>query len=138
MSQQNVDLVRELVDALNRRDLDAALARVAPTAEYDLSRTESPMRGVYRGPDEIRRVAEEFYGPWDSVHYDAHELIEIGDHVLMPYTSHFKGRQGIELTAEATWLFTIRDGSFTRLALYQDHDEAIGAAGANRGATESS
>jgi ketosteroid isomerase-like protein len=128
VASRNLALVREIVDALNRRDLDAALSRAAPDVVYDLSRTESPMRGVYRGLDEVRQVAEEFYGPWTSVNYEARELIEVGDHVVMPYTSRFVGRQGIELTAEATWVFTLRDGSFTRLALYQDRDDAMDAA----------
>jgi ketosteroid isomerase-like protein len=135
VARQNVALVREIVDALNRRDLDAALSWAAPEVEYDLSRTESPLRGVYRGVDRVRQVAEEFYAPWDSVHYEAQELIEAGDQVVMPYTSRFVGRQGIELTAEATWVFTIDEGCFTRLVLYQDQAEAMRAAGAERGAT---
>jgi ketosteroid isomerase-like protein len=130
VTEQNLALVREIVDALNRRDIDAALSRAAPEVEYDLSRTESPMRGVYRGIDQVRQVAEEFYAPWETVHYEAHELIEAGDHVVMPYTSRFVGRQGIEVTAEATWVFTLREGAFTRLVLYQDRDEAMRAAAA--------
>jgi ketosteroid isomerase-like protein len=130
VSKQNVALVREIVEAVNRRDLDAALSRAAPEVEYDLSRTESPLRGIYRGLDQVRQVAEEFYAPWSSVHYEVHELVDVGEHVVMRYTSHFKGRQGIELTAEATWVFTISDGLFTRLVLYQDHDEAMRVVGA--------
>lgn len=131
MSEQNAALVREIVDALNRRDIDAALSHAAADVEYDLSRTESPMRGVYRGIDQVRKVAEEFYSPWETVHYDAHELIEVGDHVVMPYTSHFVGRHGIALDAEATWVFTLEDGAFTRLVLYQDRDEAMRAGGSS-------
>ena len=128
MSKENVALVREIVDALNRQDLDAAMGLAAPDAVYDLSRTESPMRGVYRGLDEVRRVAEEFYEPWSSMNYEARELIEVGDHVVMPYTSRFVGRHGVELTADATWVFTLRGGAFTRLALYQTLDDAMEAA----------
>jgi ketosteroid isomerase-like protein len=132
VSKRNVALVQEMVEALNRRDLDAALSWAAPEVEYDLSRTDSPLRGVYRGLDQVRGVAEEFYGPWSSVQYEAHQLVDTGDQVVMPYTSHFEGRQGIKLTAEATWVFTIRDGLLTRLVLYQDHDEALREAGAAR------
>jgi ketosteroid isomerase-like protein len=129
--EENVALVREIVDALNRRDIDAALSHAAADVEYDLSRTESPMRGVYRGIDQVRKVAEEFYAPWETVHYEAQELIEVGDQVVMPYTSHFVGRQGIALDAKAIWVFALEDGEFTRLILYQDRDEAMRAAGSS-------
>jgi ketosteroid isomerase-like protein len=63
VSEQNLELVRAAVDALNRGDWDAALNDAAPEFEYDLSRTDSPLRGVY-GLDDMRRVVEEFLGPW--------------------------------------------------------------------------
>jgi limonene-1,2-epoxide hydrolase len=35
MSPENVEVAREAVDAFNRRDLDAFVARVRPDAEWD-------------------------------------------------------------------------------------------------------
>ncbi len=122
-----IELVRAAVDAINRGDWEEALVAASPDFTYDLSRTDSPLRGVYRGVDEVRRVATEFWGQWDSVRYEAHELIESGEHVVMPYTSHFRGRDGIELETEATWVWTVRDGALVRLELYQDRDEALAA-----------
>ena len=123
-----IGLVRAAVDAINRGDWEAALAAAAPDLTYDLSRTDSPLRGVYRGIDEVRRVAADFWGQWDSVRYEAHEMIESGEHVVMPYTSYFRGRDGIELATDATWVWTVRDGSLVRLELYQDLEEALAAA----------
>jgi ketosteroid isomerase-like protein len=132
VSEERIALVRAAVDSLNRGDWDGALQNAAPDVEYDLSRTMSPLRGVYRGIDEVRRVAAEFYGPWEGVRYEAHELIAAGEHVVMPYTSYFRGPQGIEVEAHATWVWTIRDGVLARLCLYQRRDEALEAAGAGR------
>lgn len=122
-----IELVRAAVDAINRGDWEEALVAASPDFTYDLSRTESPLRGVYRGIDEVRRVAADFWGQWGSVRYEAHELIELGEHVVMPYTSHFRGRDGIELETVATWVWTVRDGALVRLELYQDRDEALAA-----------
>ena len=127
--EENIAIVRSAIDALNAGDIEATLRVAAPDCEYDLSRTESPLRGVYRGYDEVRRVTQEFHEPWESVAYEVHELIDAGDAVVTPYTSRFRGRDGIELVAHATWVWTIRDGAVTRLRLYQDRAEALAEAG---------
>jgi ketosteroid isomerase-like protein len=125
-------IVRATLDALNRGDWDAALERAAPEFEYDLTRTDSPLRGVY-GLGEMHGVIEDFLGSWESARYEPHELIDAGDHVVVPFSSHFRGRQGIEMTMEAVWVFTIRDGALLRLALFQDRAEALEAAGVSGG-----
>jgi ketosteroid isomerase-like protein len=124
-------LVREVIDALNRRDWDAALAHLAPEFEYDLTRTESPLRGVY-ARDEMRAVAEEFLGVWDSARYEPREFVEGRQGLVVPFTTHFRGRDGIEMQGDAVWVWTIRDGAVVRLALFQDRAEALKAAGAPR------
>ena len=128
MTPDRLGLVRAALDAINRGDWDAALAAAGPDFEYDLTRTDSPLRGVYRR-DQMRRVLEDFLGSWESVRYEPDELIESGDRVVMPFTTHFSGRQGIEMRTHATWVFTVRDGVLTRLELFQDRDEALAAAG---------
>jgi ketosteroid isomerase-like protein len=115
------------MQALNRGDFDAVLEAATADFEYDLSRTDSPLRGVYRGRDEALRVGREFMEPWESVHYEVHELIDAGDHVVTPYTSHFRGRDGIEVVAHATWVWTFRAGRATRVCLYQHLEDALRA-----------
>lgn len=121
-------LVRAVVEALNRRHWDAALAHLAPEFEYDLTRTESPLRGVY-ARHEMRAVAEEFLGTWESARYEPKELIEGREGIVVPFTTHFRGRDGIEMRNDAVWVWTIRDGAVLRLALFQDRAEALEAAG---------
>jgi ketosteroid isomerase-like protein len=122
-------LVRTVVDALNRRDWDAALERLAPDFEYDLTRTDSPLRGVY-GRDRMREVAEDFLGVWESAHYEPREFIEGAGGLVVPFTTHFRGRDGIEMRDDAVWVWTVRDGAVVRLALFQHREEALEAAGA--------
>lgn len=124
----NIALVRAAVDALNRGEWGASIVKAAPEFEYDLSRTDSPLRGVH-GLAQMPRVLDEFLGSWESVRYEPEELIEAGDNVVMPFTTHFRGRDGIEMHTRATWVWTIRDGALVRLTLYQDRQEALAAAG---------
>ena len=49
MSQENVEIVRRLIDAQNRDDLAESLRLYSPEAEIDWSRSKGPLRGVYRG-----------------------------------------------------------------------------------------
>jgi ketosteroid isomerase-like protein len=129
MSQGNVDLVRTGYDALNRGDWDAALQHLAPGFELDFSRALGPGRGVYEGRDQLRRFLAELVDGWESVRFEPHEFIEAGDLVLVPMTQHVKGRDGIEVSASPTMVWTIRDGAVERAVMYQEREDALEAVG---------
>lgn len=128
MSQQNVEIVKAWLEALKRGDWDAVIEIAAPDAELDMSRAVGPDVGVF-GPDQFRRFAAEFAGAWESVRYEADEFIEAGDLVVVPLTTHMRGRDGIEVSARATWVHTIRDGAIQRTVMYQEREEALEAVG---------
>ena len=77
----------------------------------------------------MRRALSEFYEGWQSVRIDEPEFIEAGEHVVVPWTAHFVGRDGIEVQARSTWLIRFRDGKQTSLTLYQTKQDALVAAG---------
>jgi ketosteroid isomerase-like protein len=60
MSKENVELVRRLTDAFNRRDLDGMLKLWTPDAVLDWSNARSFDAGVYRGHGEIQALMEGF------------------------------------------------------------------------------
>ena len=128
MSQENVELIRTAIDAINRNDRDALVELAAPSFEYDVSRAVGPWRGVYT-LDEVPRLWEEFTGAWESFRYEADEFIASGKHVVTPFTNQMRGRDGIEVQARAVFLWTIHDGAIARLCLYQDQREALEASG---------
>ena len=66
MSQENVEIVKAAIDAVNREDWDAVFQDAAPGFELDFSRALGLMAGVF-GLDQIRRVLAEFAGHWESV-----------------------------------------------------------------------
>ena len=128
MSEENVQLIRAAIDAINADDIDALLAMAAPGFEYDVSRATGPWRGVYSA-DELPRVWEEFLGVWESSRYEANEFIETDEHVVTPFTNHLRGRDGIEVRARAAFVWTIREGAIAHLCFYQERREALEAAG---------
>ena len=130
MTSINVETYRAGHQAFNRRDWDAMVKDAAPDADFDWSRALGPYRGVYR-LDEMQRFIEDFAGTFESVRFEAEEFIDAGDHVLVPQTVHFRGRDGIEVTARGSQLWTIRDAAVVGVCLYQEHqrEEALEAAG---------
>jgi ketosteroid isomerase-like protein len=128
MSQENVEIVRAAIDAANREDWDGAFKDVAPGFEVDLSRAVGPWRGVV-GIGQLRRILEEFQDYWDSVRIEPHEFIEADDLVVVPWTMHTKGREGIETVARVAMVWTLGNGAISRVSMYQSRQEALEAAG---------
>ena len=128
MSQENVEIVRTAIGAFNEGEFDRVLAGFAPEVEVDLSRAIGPIRGVYT-LDQTRRVIDELAGTWHSYRIEPVEFIEADEHVVVPWTYHVVGRDGIEVQARSTWAFTIRSGAITRVCMYQERQEALDAAG---------
>jgi ketosteroid isomerase-like protein len=128
MSQENVEVVRRSLEAFNRGDFEAVFKDAAPDFEYDLSRAVGPWRGVY-GRDGALSMIREIVESWEWVRVEPHELIEVGEHVVVPWTLRGEGRDGIEVEARFTWVCTIRDGLIMRICLYQEREEALEAAG---------
>src|SRR3954453_17950060 len=128
MSRENVEIVRAVIDALNRGDVDAVLKDAAPDLELDFSRAVGPAHGVF-GPDELPDLLREFDEPWQSVRREAEEFIEAGEQIVTPLTSHHLGRDGLELQARVAMVWTISDGAIARVCFYQEREEALEAAG---------
>jgi ketosteroid isomerase-like protein len=127
VSQENVELVRRRIASANAGDWESFFRDLAPNSEYDLSRGRAG-EGVYRGEEAKRRLID-FVESWQSFRTEPHEFIEVGEHVIVPTTEHYVGRDGIEVQARNTWTFTIRDGMIVRTCLYQDKQEALKAVG---------
>ncbi len=128
MSKENVGIVRGARDAFNRADFDAVSTYVTSDFEVDMTRAVGLDAGIY-DIDQWRRLAENFGKAWESVRYEFDEVIDAGDRVVTPFTNTLVGRDGVEVKARGTWVWTIRQGAVSRLCLYQGRREALEAAG---------
>jgi ketosteroid isomerase-like protein len=128
MSQENVEIVQAVIDAVNRSDWDAFYKDMAPGFELDMSRAVGPVSGVL-SLDQVRRALEDFAGYWESLRIEPHEFIEAGDLVVVPWTLHVRGRGGIEAASRVAIVWTIRDGAIERSTMYQERQDALEAAG---------
>ena len=130
MSQENVEVVRRHIETWNRRDLTAWLALYSPDAEIDWSRARGPLKGLYRGRGEIETLWNEFFFTFEEAQIETPQgFTDAGSEVVVSNTTHFRGREGIEVSARSTWVFTLENGEITRLRLFQERAEALEAVG---------
>jgi ketosteroid isomerase-like protein len=128
MSEENVETVRRHNAAWNRRDLATWLTSFRSGVEIDSSRSRGPLKGVYRGR-ELEVFWEAFWSTFEYVQVEYHGFTEVGSEVVVPNSAHMRGRQGIEVVATSTFVFTVENGQITRLRLFQERAEALEAAG---------
>ena len=129
MSQENVETVRAAIEAANRGDLDAAFKDAAPSFEWDNTRAMNADTQGILTVSQAREAFKEALGLFGSVWIEINELIPIGDQVVVPHTFHVRGRDGIEVQARSTWVFTMRNGTLERVCLYQEKEDALEALG---------
>jgi ketosteroid isomerase-like protein len=129
MSQENVEIVRQSLDAYSRRDVEALRALNHPNLELDWSASRGSLAGVYRGVDEALRFYSEYYETFEETAIEAHRFIDTGDLVVVPNVANQRGRDGIEVSARSTLVFAVHNRQITRICLYQGEDEALKAVG---------
>jgi len=129
VSRENVEIVRQALDAYTRRDLDALKELHHSDLELDWSASRGPLAAVYRGFDEALRFYAEYYETFEATVVVPDRFIDAGDSVVVPNVAYQRGRDGIEVSATSTLVYTIRGGRVARVRLYQDQADALKAVG---------
>jgi ketosteroid isomerase-like protein len=70
-----------------------------------------------------------FWSTFDDVQVELYGLAEAGSEVVYSNTAHMRGRDGIEVSARSTFVYTIENGQITRFRMFQERAEALEAAG---------
>jgi len=92
MSQENVDLVRRIYEASNRRDDGAALEAISPEIEIHLAGVFPDMEPVYRGHPGVGRWMERTREPWERFSVEPDRIVDLGARVLVLGTFRATGR----------------------------------------------
>jgi ketosteroid isomerase-like protein len=129
VSQENVDAVRDFIDAYNRRDYDAAIESFDPGIDFVLPARQSADSG--RGPDHVIRFFEGLDETFDDVQLRPQEFVDGGDRVAtrLRHYAHGKG-SGLVLDEELYHqVTTFRGGRIVRIEYFTDWSAALEAAG---------
>jgi ketosteroid isomerase-like protein len=130
MAQDNVELVRRTIDLFNRKEIARVLDAVPDDFELDWSNSIGPLKGVYKGREGALELWESFFDAWDEVRWDPREIIEVDEArvILVNHVRMRGGGSGVDVEATAAQLWTITDGKWRSVKLYQSKAEALAAA----------
>jgi ketosteroid isomerase-like protein len=133
VSEENVQIVRRVYDAVARHDTATVLAAYDPDVEWDLSRSlwgDLTGRPVYRGHEDLRAFYREWYEAWGKYDEAVEELIEAGEHVIVVAKGRGRGRaSGAEVGWTQYGVWTLRGGKIVRVAWFGTREAALEAAG---------
>ena len=105
------------------------MASFSPDAVIDWSRSRGPFKGVYRGPRERKAFWDVFWSTFEDVQVETYGFTDAGSEVVVSNTAHMRGREGIEVIARSTFVWTVENGQITRFRMFQERAEALEAAG---------
>ena len=130
MSQENVEVVKVLMDAVNRRDIDAYAGVTTTDFEWFPVFAARVEQDVYRGREGIEKFLGEVDETWEEFRPIPEEYRDLGDQVLALGQLKTRGRASGAPT-ESPWagIYDMRGGKVSRIRTYLDHAEALRWAG---------
>jgi ketosteroid isomerase-like protein len=133
MSQENVEIVRRLTEAFNRRDIPAQLALLDDAVEWkEDQRGFTGLQAVYRGHDGYKRwVRQAILETWDAFHFEPDEIVERPDgRVLLVGIATARGKGSGAETRQRFWsVFWLKNGKIFRRQVFLARAEALEAIG---------
>jgi ketosteroid isomerase-like protein len=124
MSEENVEVIRDMHEAFRAGDWDRALTVYREDAEVDMTRM--PGGGIYQGPEGAREFYTRWIGAWERFEVDPLEVIDAGDTVVAILRISGTGRgSGAEVTMRAADVFQLEGGKAVRQVGYPDAAEAL-------------
>jgi ketosteroid isomerase-like protein len=134
MSEENVEIVRRVFDAVARRDTETILSH--PDVDWDGSRHRwAEMLGGtaahWQGHEGLRRWSREYYAMWENLEDEVEELLDAGDCVVSIVTTRARGRaSGIEVEwKQNAGVWTVREGKVVQVVWHATPEDALEAAG---------
>src|SRR4051794_26848795 len=134
MSEENVQLVRDFVEAGQREDWKRVEELISPDVEM-LGTVGGLGEGqVYSGLTEMRDEFEtDDLEAWEERRLEPQEFLHLNDLVVVLLREYRRGRgSGVELESDTAVVFEVRDGRIARMQGYMDQDAALAAAGLQR------
>ena len=131
MSQENVEIVRDLLEAFRRRDHERAFDFYDPDIVWeDLSGLDTG--GIFHGPEGVRTYWRAWLSAWRDLQFEIQDLRDAGDDVvaLIHKQRQWGRHSGIETEMPPYGIvFTIHGGKVVRWRLFLDQSSALEAAG---------
>jgi ketosteroid isomerase-like protein len=127
--QADVELVRQIVGALSRGDLDGMLARMDPEFEW-MPLEASPIARAYRGHEQVRHYVEDWLSTFESVRLELEDPEQVGERVVAVVNGRARGRgSGLEIENRFCQVWTVRGGMAVAMEEHASREHALAALG---------
>ena len=131
MSKENVELVRQFVQAFNRRDLATMTRSLDAEVEWTPGGPAAVERAVYRGRGEVSDGFAATWETWELFHLDESQVRDLGDSLVWLGRARLRGSDvsHVELDQEFAVHFLVRGDKIIRFRGFRQWREALEAAG---------
>jgi ketosteroid isomerase-like protein len=131
MSHENVERVREAVEAINRGDFDAPLDRAHPDLEWQTLDT-FPDAGTYRGREGVRTFFQTWLDTFTGFRLHLEKCVPVDEYrvLAMLRVSGEGAESGVAVESPPFFqLLEYREGLLIRARMFQTERQALEAAG---------
>jgi len=131
MSEENVDVVRQVVQSFNRRDLAAMSQRFDPEIEWQPGGPAAVERAVYRGRDEVSSGFAAAWETWELFTLRESEVRDLGDSLVWLGRARLRGGDAshVEVDQEFAIHFLVEGEKVVRIRGFREWQAALEAAG---------
>ena len=133
MSEEQVEIVREHVDAVGHGDFPRALSFFDPHVVVDMSRIAHAPGTEYAafGPEGVADYMRRYAGTFEDYRYEVERLTDLGSGaVLAAVTETGRGKgSGVPVNRSFAALYTVIGGKIARATLFATERDALEAVG---------
>ena len=130
MSEENVEIVRQSLEAYAAGDMEEMLSYVDPEGELHSAIIGGAEGKVFRGHDGFRRWYAESMESFEELRTELTEYRDLGDRIVAFGHIHARGRgSGLEVDSPTGWLFTVQRGKVVKAEGFLNRAEVLEAAG---------
>ena len=127
MSEEPVEVIRQVAERMNAGDIEGMLALYHEDIVHQPS-PDWPDNKPTKGKTAFREITKDWVSLWQSMEIETDTVEAYGDRVLAIGTWRTTGRvSGVEGTLPIQIVYTVRDGRIIRLEWFADHDAAVAA-----------
>jgi ketosteroid isomerase-like protein len=131
MSQENIEVLRAQIDALNRRDLDAWLEGFDPDVEFSMP-SEWPDHQEGRGRGAAMASMQMALDVAEDVRIEVQYITELDSPDRLLVNTHIAATgagSGVPLEFDRYDVITMRNGKVIRAEIFLNSEQALHAAG---------
>jgi ketosteroid isomerase-like protein len=129
MSDEQVEVVREHIEAYRRQDVSVALSLMDAHAVLDMSRVDGS--DPSHGHDAIDEAVTRYVGAFEDYAYEVERLTDLGSGAILAVvteTGRGKG-SGAPVNRSYANLYTVIDGKIARITQFRTEHDSLEAAG---------